>query len=203
MVIWPSCNKNDVAGTIKLIQDINSSVTTQYGTPLFNICTDGDSIRRQVMNHLLSSSVPIDSPVFQYIQGIPFLDTTNVVTEHLQTVSFDPKHLSKRTWHAFLREKVTIENVTITKKHLNELIDCDDKTNIIYPKDKQDVGSSTKFLLSFIDAVSIGDTSTSETSSNLPYGLLPIKNELYLLSLVFKGVLSFYVYADISLCDLL
>ena len=201
VVIWPSCQKNDVAGTVNLIKRINSSVTSQYGKPLFNICTDGDSTRRQVANYLMDASVPIDSSIYQYVQGIPFLDKSNIVTEQLQTVSFDPKHLSKRTWHAFLRERITINNIIITKKSLNELIDCEDKINLLYPKDKQNVASATKILISFIDSVSLGESSSSDSISNFPYSLMSIKNELYLLSLVFKGILSFYVYVDLSLSD--
>ena len=51
----------------------------------------------------------------EHVQGIPFLDTKKIVNEHLQTFSFDPKHLCKRTWHSFLL--VAIKGIPISKKN--------------------------------------------------------------------------------------
>ena len=87
------------------------------------------------------------------------------------------------------------EGIPISKKNLLELLQCENKEHLMYPKDKQNVLSATKFLLAFMDSVS------PENTSALPYSLLSIKNELYLLSLVFKGLLSFYFYVDSSLAD--
>ena len=90
----------------------------------------------------MSESVPVESPIYQHVQGIPFLDTKKIVSEHLQTCSFDLKHLCKRAWHPFLKERVTIKGIPISKKNLFELLQCENKEHLVYPKEKQNVPSA-------------------------------------------------------------
>ena len=111
------------------------------------------------------------------------------------TTNFDHKHMAKRCWRMLSLEKMVINGIVLTKHMLKQLLEGNDyglNEQSLYPKDKQNVKSAT-FLLAFINAVTKKD--------ELPYNILPIKTELQLLAHVFTGLLSFYVFTDISITD--
>ena len=78
----------------------------------------------------------------------------------------------------------------LTRKSLEKLLGEEGK-HLIYPKDKQNVPSATKFMLLFEEQLEGG----------LPYNLLPIKSLLLMLAEVFRGVLCLFVFIDQSLED--
>ena len=93
-----------------------------------------------------------------------------------------------------------INGVTIYNDDLRQMLSLTEKNslvveNLVKPRDKQNVPNATKFLLTFISTI----RNINEKSLVLPYRLLSIKSELYLLSYVYEGILSFYVYTDLSI----
>ena len=93
-------------------------------------------------------------------------------------------------------ENIIISGITLNKNILKQLFEGNEyglKEESLYPKDKQNVRSPTTFLLAFIDALTLKE--------ELPYKIIPIKQELQLLSHVLGGLLSFFVYTDSSIPD--
>ena len=65
--------------------------------------------------------------------------------------------------------------------------------DLLYPNDKQNVPSATKFLLTFIDAV------RNVPAKYFPYWLISIRKDLLVLADVFNGLLSLYVDSEIDI----
>ena len=61
-----------------------------------NICTDGNETRRQAYNAIMKYEVSADSSIGKIVHELPLFDTR--AGKNQQTVSFDPKHLTKRCW---------------------------------------------------------------------------------------------------------
>ena len=173
---------------MKFIADISAALYARHGTHFINICTDGDSTRRQVMNNIMQHEIPFFCPIYSYVKDLPFVDTK--LGKNLETVNFDAKHLAKRCWCTMLKDKVELDGLLITKKSLESLLGDAHK---IFPQDKQNVPSATKFLILLHEKVNEGE---------VPYHLLPIKKHLYMLSEVFKGILSLYAFVHQSLSQL-
>ena len=193
LLMWPTCAKNDKDGTIQLILEVNDKMKEKYSFPLMNFCTDGDGTRRKVANILMKTRVDHTYPWFSHIGNLPLVD--NVAGPEGITVNFDPKHMVKRCWFMLLREKMVINGIALTKTLLKELFLGNNYgvgESALYPKDKQNVKSATSFLLAFIE-------STQKTE--VPYNLVPIKSDLMLLGEVFSGLLSFYLFTDISISE--
>ena len=64
---------------------------------------------------------------------------------------------------------------------------------LLYPKDKQNVPSATKFLLTYIEAV------RNVPVNQFPYRLVPIREHLLVLANAFEGLLSFYVDTKVDI----
>ena len=191
-IIWPSCQKDDVDGTINIITEIQSVMKRKFGFPAIQICTDGDSSRRKVsFNVMVSDARDFEWSIHVY--DLPLVDY--LVGINGETFTFDPKHLAKRCWCMCLREKMTIRGIKITKKMLKDLL-ADNSYGVteaaLHPRDKQNVKSASSFLLAFIEG----------TEKNiLPYNLVPIKSELVMMGKVFYGLLSFFVFSDASISE--
>ena len=195
-IIWPSCKKDDVEGTIDIINGIQKVMKEKYGFPAVQIATDGDSSRRQASKILMThdaSDPAKDFEWYSHISNLPLVDY--LVGPEGETTNFDAKHLAKRCWCMCLRERVSVDGVVLTRKMLKEMLDGNSynvNEEALYPKDKQNVKSATSFLLAFIEG---------SRKEELPYNLLPIKSELRMLGEAFSGLLSFYVYSDSSITD--
>ena len=167
------------------------------GKPVMNFSTDGDSTRRQVFNKLLSHELDANTTLGEIISGLPLVDELSGA--HQETVSYDPKHLCKRCWTSFTKESVCVLGITIKKTDLRTLFSLLPEANdleidgLLYPKDKQNVLSATKFLLTYIEAV-------RNVPVNLfPYRLVPIREHLLVLANAFEGLLSFYVDTKVDI----
>ena len=90
-----------------------------------------------------------------------------------------------------LKDKVELDGLFITKISLESLLGDAHKT-LIFPQDKQNVPSATNFLLLLHEKVNEGE---------VPYNLLPDKKHLYMLSEVFKGILSLYAFVHQSFSE--
>ena len=195
ILAWPTCDKKDFDGAFNHFKSLSITYHDITKKPLMNFSTDGDGTRRQVFNHLLDNTLNEDSPVGGIICGLQFVDL-QCGTYH-ETVSYDLKHLVKRIWTSFTKESVCIQNITIKKTDLKNLFTSLPKSNdleidaLLYPKDKQNVPSATKFLLYFIDSV--------RNTKDLPYRLVSIRDHLLLLTYVSDGLLSFYVDMEASI----
>lgn len=190
----PTCDKKDFDGGLEMFKQLSEEYKRLTGKDLCNFSTDGDATRRQIFNELLSHDLDPTSKLGEMLCGISLLDLQ--VGAHNETVSYDPKHLAKRCWTAFVNESVSISGVTIKKSDLKELFYSLEDANtlkidgLLYPKDKQNVPAATEFLLMFIESM------TSIPQKKFPYRLVPVYNKLTMLAKVFVGVLSFYVYVD-------
>ena len=157
IVAWPSCDKQDFNGQFDHFNKISNEYVKMTGKSLLNFSTDGDGTRRQVFNKLLSFPLDKDSPIGQIIAGLPLVDLECGCNQ--ETVSYDPKHLVKRCWTFFIKENVCVTNVTIIKEDLKALfrkLPCSNDLEIdgfLFPQDKQNVPTATKFLLTFIEAI--------------------------------------------------
>ena len=146
---------------------------------------------------MLSYHLDADTALGEIIPGLPLVDELCGV--HQETVSYDPKHLSKRCWTSFTKESVCVLGITVKKVDLKALFSLLPEANdleidgLLYPQDKQNVPSATKFLLMFIEAV------RNASSNQFPYRLIPIREHLLLLANVFEGLLSFYVDTDVEI----
>ena len=88
-----------------------------------------------------------------------------------------------------------IKGKTLTKPLLKDLLEGNSYgvgENSLYPKNKQNLKAATSFHLAFIH---------SKKKTDLPYSLTSIKLELMLLGEVFSGLLSFFVFTDVSIAD--
>ena len=160
ILAWPTHDKSDFEGTYDHLIVFDSLSDTYFemtGKPLMNFSTDGDPTRRQVFNQLLNKTLDASTPVGEIICGLPLVDL--LCGTRQETVSYDPKHLVKRSWTSFTKESVCISNVTIKKSDLKALFatlpDANDLEidGLSHPKDKQNVPAATKFLRYFIQAV--------------------------------------------------
>ena len=106
VLIWPSCSKNDFTGTKKFIADISAALYARHGTHFINICTDGDSTRRQVMHNIMQHEIPFFCSIYSYVKDFPFVDTK--LGKNLEAVNFDAIHLAKRCWYTMLKDKVEL-----------------------------------------------------------------------------------------------
>ena len=194
---WPTCDKGDYIESLKLFESLAEEFKAATGKDPMNFGTDGDATRRQVFNALLSHELDPESSIGQILSGIPLLDLLCGV--HKETVSFDPKHLAKRCWTAFVRESVCLQGATVKKSDLKELFSLLPDSNplkldgIFFPKDKQNVPAATTFLLAFIDSV------RNIPEKDFPFRLVPIRKQLLLLANVYEGLISFYVYTDLDI----
>ncbi len=188
VVMWPTCNKKDQIGTKQLINDINQALFDLHGTYLMNICTDGDSTRRQIAHSIMQYEIPAENQILRFVEDLPHVDTQ--LGKHQETFNFDPKHLSKRAWCMMLKDKVEIDGVVITRNSLEKLFGEEGRA-LLYPKDKQNVPSATNFILLF----------DKKVRDDLPYSLLPIKTHLLMLSKVFMGIICLYAFVDQTLED--
>ena len=200
LLCWPTCCKDDYDGTRKIFQAISDEVYQRCGKNVMNICTDGDGVRRQVVRDMMCYPVDETTPVGEIISKLAFVDRE--CGKRQETVSFDPKHLVKRLWHAFVNQSISLSGITILREDLKQLLLLHNDIQplplerLIHPTDKQNVASATKFCLLFMEVVN-----DPSTSSSWPFRLQTIKAELRLLSTVMKGMLSFFVYTDASLVD--
>ena len=197
ILAWPTCDKQDFQGTYDHFESLSDKYLEMTGKPLMNFATDGDGTRRQVFNSLLNNTLDESTPVGEIICGLPLVDLQ--CGSHQETVSYDPKHLVKRSWTSFIKESVCIQNITIKKCDLKNLFCLLANSNdleidgLLHPTDKQNVPTATKFLLYFIEAVR--DTPIKD----FPYRLVSIREHIILLSNVFEGLLCFYTDTTISI----
>ena len=192
LLIWPSCSKKDVEGTISLIEEVNEEMKEDTGFPLMNVSTDGDGTRRIAANKLMTHTTD-EYEWNTSISGLPLMDYE--VGPDGITFNFDPKHMSKRLWRAVISEKMNINGIQITKKLLGEFLDGNSfevGEHHLYPKDKQNVEAATRFHLAFMEMAKKG---------NMPYNFMPIKREIGYIAEIMEGLLAFYVYADASITD--
>ena len=193
---WPTCDKNNYNQSFVMFQSLANEYYKITGKPPMNFSTDGDSTRRQVFNSLLSHELDSTSSLGAILSGIPLVDILCGV--HNETVSYDPKHLSKRCWTSFTKESVCLGGMIVKITDLQSLFSLLPESNnleidaLLFPKDKQNVPNATKFLLMFIDAMH------DVPESTFPYRLLPIHKGLVMLANVFEGLLSFYVDTQID-----
>ena len=120
VVMWPNCSKKDIHGTIGLINEVNSAVQQTTGTPLINICTDGDATRRKICSKILNFTVKSTERWHHIVANLPFVDL--LVGKEGQSISFDPKHLSKRCWCMFLKDKVNLSGSILSQSVLQKLM---------------------------------------------------------------------------------
>ena len=197
ILAWPTCDKQDFQGTYDHFESLSDKYLEMTGKPLMNFATDGDGTRRQVFNSLLNKTLDESTPVGEIICSLPLVDL--LCGSHQETVSYDPKHLVKRSWTSFIKESVCIDNITIKKSDLKDLFCLLPKSNdleidgLLNPTDKQNVPAATKFLLYFIEAVR--DTPMKD----FPYRLVSIREHIIFLSNVFEGLLCFYTDKTISI----
>ena len=190
----PTCDKKDFEGGLEMFKQLSEEYTRKTGKDLCNFSTDGDATRRQIFNELLSYDLDPTSSLGEMLCDIDLLDLQ--VGIHNETVSYDPKHLVKRCWTAFINESVTVAGISVKKSDIKALFSSLPNANslkidgLIHPKDKQNVPSATEFLLLFIEVM------TTIPQKDFPYRLIPVYNQLTMLANVFEGVLSFYVYLD-------
>ena len=103
IIMWPTCQKDDYSGTLRIIQEVNETLKAKTGFPLINLCTDGDGTRRKVAPHIMSIRIPSNSPIYKMLSDIPLIDL--VAGKDLLTCNFDPKHLVKRLGHCWLESR--------------------------------------------------------------------------------------------------
>ena len=153
ILAWPSCQKDDVHGTIKLFGDTSELYYKTTGNKVMNFSSDGDGTRRIAFHELTSFNINISTPLGAMISKMDFLDSNG---KYQETVSFDPKHLVKRCWTNMINESCIINDIPLMKKDLADLIALSENDlgfqviSLLYPKDKQNVPSATAFLLRFI-----------------------------------------------------
>ena len=182
------------AQTIKKLLCTTDFLKEKYGVSVMNLCTDGDSTRRQAYNMFMCHTVSIISDIYLIVGKLPFVDLT--VGPNLETANFDAKHMIKRYWNNILRGRCCINGVAVTKTHLKEMFSQNDSSvsydHILCPKDRQNVPAATDFCLNFIDCISSGV---------IPYALQAIHSELKMLATVLKGILMFYDYTDATIAE--
>ena len=197
ILAWPSCQKDDVHGTIKLFGDKSELYYKTTGNKVMNFSSDGDGTRKIAFHELTSFNINISTPLGAMISKMDFLDSN--CGKYQETVSFDPKHLVKRCWTNMINESCIINDIPLMKKDLADLIALSESDlgfqviSLLYPKDKQNVPSATAFLLRFIDAV--------RSLKKLPYRLIGIKGSLVSLSYVLEGLLVFYAFPEMGICE--
>ena len=180
VLAWPKCQKSDFDQSFHTFEALCNEYYNLSGKPLMNFSTDGDSTRRQVFNQLLHHELDPLSPLGEVIFGRQLVDTN--CGKQQETVSYDPKHLCKRCWTSFTKESVCVSGVTIKKTDLQILFSLLPETNeleidgLLYPNDKQNVPSATRFLLTFIDAVK------NVPAKDFPYRLISIWKDLLVLA---------------------
>ena len=147
---WPTCDKGNFDDSLELFETLGEEYKAATGKDPMNYGTDGDGTRRQVFNSLLNHHLDPDSPIGQIISKLQLVDQLCGV--HNETVSYDPKHLAKRCWTAFVNESVAMQGITIKKSDLKSLFSLLPESNslhidtLLYPKDKQNVPSASSFL---------------------------------------------------------
>ena len=195
ILAWPSCEKDDVTGTIELYGKISKSYNSATGKKVMNFGSDGDPTRRLSFNELTKFELQASTPLGKMVSEMEFLDTN--VGFFDETVSFDPKHLVKRMWTNVINEAFVAQGVPLMKNDIRSLLSINEDyighklDSLIYPKDKQNVPAATTFLILFKNAVQSG--------KELPYRLIPIKDTLNAFSHVIEGILSFYCYPDLGI----
>ena len=125
-----------------MTEEIGKAFYQTNGAHLMNFCTDRDSTRRQVYNSPMKYEVPIDSNVGKIIHKLPFVDS--LAGKNIETVSYDPKHIAKRSWTSQISRKMEIKDTNISKKDLVEMLALSSTIvhspdALVYPKDKQNV----------------------------------------------------------------
>ena len=201
VLAWPSCEKNDLEGTIKIYGGISQLFHEKTGNKLMNFASDGDGNRRIAFTELTKYEVDKSTLLGELVHKMDFLDLN--VGKYEETVSYDPKHLAKRLWTNVISGNIDIKGTNVMKKDILELLSLNELSlqpgnvfkleNLVYPPDKQNVPAATTFCIMFRDIV--------QSEKQLPYRLTPIKSVLQAFSYVMDGVLSFYAFPDISVSD--
>ena len=195
VLAWPSCQKNDLTGTIEIYGGISKLYYSTTGKKIMNFCSDGDSVRRLAFNELTNNVLEQSTPLGEMIYQMEFLDKNVGLFD--ETVSFDPKHLVKRIWTNFINESFVARGVPLMKNDIYSLLSLNDDfmnhklESLIYPRDKQNVPAATTFLLLFKDAVTSG--------KQLPYRLISMKDTLNAFTHIIEGILSFYCFPDLGI----
>ena len=116
----------------------------------------------------------------------------------MKVVSFDLKHLAKRSWTSLISGKIMVGDTAISKKELVDLLSLaptvvHSAEALVYPKDKQNVPSAVDCLLSFSSVVK------SDLVCKIPFRLTSVAKQLGLLADVFVGILAFFVNTDTTI----
>ena len=199
LIAWPTCTKQDFVGSVRLYSDFSDSIKDKTGFPALTYCTDGDPLRRQVLNSLMKHVVSSTSQLGRIMRQLPLVDL--LVGPNDETSNFDAKHIAKRLWTSIITT-MKIANVEINKidvraiMELSTVDDARDILSIICPKDKQNVPAATSCLLRFVDVFS-----SSEKFDAIPYKLYPIRYHLCLVANIYEGVLALYAYVHLSLSE--
>ena len=115
--------------------------------------------------------------VGKIIVRIPLVDRE--CGKDLETVSYDPKHLTKRFWNTIIKERTSINNINIVKSDLAEMLLLGEGVqpleveSLVHPKDKQNVPAATKFMLLFIEVLE-----DNEAIQKIPFRLQGIIPEM-------------------------
>lgn len=157
VLAWPTCSKDEVTIQANMVKDVSEKFKEATGEPLMNWTTDGDNIRRLIFDNLMDQPLPSSSKIYHILSKLPLLDLD--VGKNEETVDFDAKHLSKRMRNSMIKKSFNIGNVTLTNQDMKGILSKavssvtrNSGDAMMNPKDKQNVGLATEFLLTFISA---------------------------------------------------
>ena len=153
---------------------------------LINIATDGDSVRRSVLESFRKYTLQEGSPIFQQLYSRKYLDLDTAVMD--VTFDFDAKHILKRLRNNLINGQVTILGTGITSSLLKLIFTAqgmpENKVErILNPIDRQNVPL----------AVSLAEGLCADIpEENLSPGLLSVLPAFAVLNHISYGILCLF-----------